>query len=99
MKLSFMLGRYEKLPLLRIDTDIMKFWTENKVCFPLLSNVASIILSIPTTEVDVERLFSHLTFVHSKLRNCLTDKIINDILFLRMTSKQHFENIEEEEIL
>ena len=96
--LAVELRQFQDLQRLRADTDIMDFWKKQKLAFPLLSIVALTILSIPITEVDVERLFSHLTFIHSKLRNCLTSSMISNIIFLRMSSKQDF-NCETDEIL
>lgn len=89
--LAVELRRFQDLKRLRADTNILDFWNKQKFDFPLLSEIALTVLSIPVTEVDVERLFSHLTFIHSKLRNCLSDKLISDILFLRMSSKQNFD--------
>lgn len=94
--LAVELRKYEALNRFRADTNIIDYWKAQRFSSPLLSNIALTVLSIPVTEVDVERLFSHLTFIHSKLRNCLSDKLISDVLFLRMSSKQVFcDNIEE----
>lgn len=94
--LAVELRHYTDQKRFRADTNIMEFWKNHKSAFPLLSKIALMILTIPVTEVDVERLFSHLSFIHSKLRNCLTSEMISNILFLRLSSKQTFENMSEE---
>lgn len=64
--LAVELRHFQAIERLRADMNIMDFWKKQKLAFPLLSSVALTILSIPVTEVDVERLFSHLTFTSPK---------------------------------
>lgn len=71
--------------------DTVKFWTEVQQsrdaagCCPYkdLFNVATKIMSLPHSNADIERVFSLMNVVKSKLRNALHLKTINAILFIR----------------
>jgi hypothetical protein len=63
-----------------------QFWIKNDN-FPLLKNIALDIISVPMTEISVERKFSHLNFILNKQRSCLEGENLDDIFFLRMNSK------------
>jgi hypothetical protein len=63
------------------------WWKEKAEMFPILSPIALDIISVPVTEVTVERLFSHLKTIVSKHRSTLKDNLTEDILFLRMNEK------------
>lgn len=41
------------------DEDVLIYWKNKQSTFPILSNLAKLILSIPATSVPSERLFSH----------------------------------------
>lgn len=77
---------YEKLPRLRAEKQIMEFW-ENQEKFPMLKKIAADILSVPVTEVSVERMFSHLSFILNRYRSTLKADLLEDILFLRLNKK------------
>ena len=76
-------------PRLKASESILKFWERNKGTYPDLFRVAVVILSVPGTQVTVERLFSQLKFILNYLRNSLDADIIDDILLL----KANFNNI------
>lgn len=84
--LEIELLRYEKLPRLSSKENVMIFW-KNHLTFPILSQIAMIILTVPLTEVDVERLFSNLNFVLNSHRSTMTSDIVDDILIVRMNKK------------
>jgi hypothetical protein len=65
----------------------MTWWKNRSTDFPILSAIAFDIISVPVTEVTVERLFSHLKIVVNRHRSLLKGDLINDILFLRMNEK------------
>lgn len=92
------IGRIEKLKkeidayenLARITTgrpDCLKWWSGVKEKFPLLSRIAVIILSVPVTEVTVERMFSHLKVVLSDRRTKMNGNLLEAIIFLRLNKK------------
>lgn len=65
---------------------IHEFWCENQRRFPLLYQLADIIMSIPPTEVGCERNFSKLSFLMNRLRCSLSDQEIEKMLFLNLNS-------------
>lgn len=83
------LNAYDLLPRLPPGEQIMELWKETKA-FPVLKEIALDIISVPMTEVSVERLFSHLNFILNQHRSTLNGNLIEDILFLRMNNT--FEN-------
>ena len=50
---------------------------------PVIKDVCFILVSLPVTQVSVERLFSSLKLLKSDLRNRLKSDIVDDMLFLR----------------
>lgn len=73
-------------PLLDHSQNIFSYWKLKKKSFPLLYQLAQIVLSAPATQVTVERLFSSLKFVLSNLRMSFKDNLVDDILFIRNNS-------------
>lgn len=87
-KLKNEIEDYEKLPrITAARPNNLKWWNERSKDFPLLSRIALVTLSVPVTEVSVERLFSHLKIVVSDRRTNLRSEIIEAILFLRINKK------------
>lgn len=64
----------------------LQFWQNNKYNYPELYVLSQIVFAAPATQVSVERLFSALRFIFSRLRSRLSGNIINDILIIRMNS-------------
>lgn len=64
--------------------DILRYWKQRKVSNPRLYRIAMALLSIPSTQVTVERLFSQLKLVITDSRTKLGDKMIKDIMLLKM---------------
>ncbi|CAK1591073.1 unnamed protein product [Parnassius mnemosyne] len=81
LKASFKIFLEE--PLLKSSESVLKFWEEKQLIYPQLYQLARVALSVPATQVSVERLFSALKFIVSNLRMNLKDDIIEDILFVR----------------
>lgn len=82
---------YEQEMLLKEEVqskpDAIKYWKENLYQYPTLGPAALDLICCPMTEVSVERLFSHMSYVLSPLRNRLTGDILQDILFLRVNNR------------
>lgn len=68
-----------------IDTDILKFWNENPD--EELSKLAKIVFSVPATQVTVERAFSTLKFILTDKRDNIDEKLLEDILLIRLNEK------------
>lgn len=77
---------FESLPRLPVNSNILEFWKIQK-SFPVLKNIAFDIISVPVTEVSVERMFSHLNFILNAYRSSLKADLLEDILLLRMNEK------------
>jgi len=71
--------------------DTIKFWAEvlinkdagNNNPFSGLAEFALKILSLPWSNAEVERIFSQMNIVKSKLRNAMSIKTLNAILYVR----------------
>lgn len=64
-------------------TDILQFWNEKKKNQFELYKLATVVLSVPATQVSVERLFSGLKFILSPLRININENILEDQLLVR----------------
>jgi len=60
----------------------VNWWNLMKGRYPILSDVAIRILSIPATSAASERNWSAFGFIHSKLRNRLHEKRVEKIVYL-----------------
>ena len=60
------------------------FWTlkDVKLAFPILHKIVCDTIHVPTSNVAVESLYSHVTDIKTFKRSKLTDKNLNDILTL-----------------
>lgn len=82
-----MLRTFSEYPRLHSNENILRFWHNNKNNMPELYSLAEVALSVPPTQVSVERLFSTLKYILSLLRYNLSDDIFNDILILRANAE------------
>lgn len=73
-----------KVPITPDSFDIIKHWKQRKLSNPKMYRIAMALLSIPSTQVTVERTFSQLKLVLTDLRSRLSDKSIKDIMLLKM---------------
>lgn len=80
------LHTFDSLSRVPINTQIMEFWKDQKQ-LPVLKEIVLDIISVPVTEVSVERMFSHLNFILNAHRSTLRADLLEDILFLRMNNK------------
>lgn len=64
--------------------DILNYWKQRRFMNPGIYRLAREILSIPSTQVTVERLFSQLKFVMPDNRMRLSDKSVKDLMLLKM---------------
>ncbi|XP_055610540.1 uncharacterized protein LOC129757363 [Uranotaenia lowii] len=67
--------------------DIWKHWKDRINSHPELAEVALSIMSVPSTQVSVERSFSGLALVLSPARTNLTAKNLENILLVKLNSE------------
>lgn len=65
---------------------VLSFWESQKDVFPELYVLASVINSIPPTQATVERSFSMLNFVYTCRRHNLGQKMLRDILTIKLNA-------------
>lgn len=81
------LNIYQSISRVSPNSDVSKYWTNAFQEFPSIASVALDVISVPVTEVSVERVFSHLNYIMNKYRTSLDEGLLEDILFLRMNKK------------
>lgn len=86
-KIMVEIAKFQKLGRIDLNTNIHTFWLESRMQQPLLYELATVIMSIPPTEVSCERNFSKLKFIMNRLRCSLSDKEIEKINFLSLNSE------------
>lgn len=67
-----------------LTKSVLTFWEENKFTKPELYKLANIIFAIPPTQSSVERSFSALALILTPLRTQLSDKVLSEILLIRL---------------
>lgn len=83
------LDRYLNLELDRskLQSDPLPFWKENQYKFPLLSQYARSIHSIPATSASVEREFSGAGLIFNERRTNLKPEQVDNVLLIRSMQK------------
>ncbi|KAK3925995.1 E3 SUMO-protein ligase ZBED1 [Frankliniella fusca] len=81
--ISALLQDYWKWKRLDKDASVLEFWETKKSAHPELYALATVALSVPMTQVSVERTFSHLRQILSILRYNLSPSVINDIILVK----------------
>ena len=77
------LDAYIKLPRLSLTTNILEHWESQKNSNLVLYILSQVALSIPATQVSVERLFSSLKFILSAQRAQLAQQKLTNVMFIR----------------
>lgn len=67
--------------------DTWKHWTARKDTHPELSAVALVVMTVPSTQVSVERSFSALAIVLSPARTKLSAQNLANILLIKLNSE------------
>lgn len=77
---------------LESGASVLEYWVNVKDTRPELYKIASILFAVPPTDVISERNFSTLNFILNKYRNSLSDKSLEQILFIKL-NKDVFQEI------
>lgn len=72
--------------------DVRKHWLARKHTHPELYAVATVVHSVPSTQVSVERSFSALALLLSNIRTGLSDEALEEILIIKL-NKDVFEKV------
>lgn len=81
------LDRYEVLPHVSIDDDVLVWWNDHESSFPLLRKFARKYLAVLATSTPSERVFSTGGRVISDHRICLTGEHADQLIFLAMNKQ------------
>lgn len=79
------------------ELTVMDYWEKEKEKQPQLYKLAAIVFSIPPTETQIERDFSHLDYVFNDRRCSLTEERLEDIMVINL-NPQLFDIVKEEEL-
>lgn len=77
------LDSFWKEPRIDKDNNVLIYWESKKAVQPILFALSNIVLSVPATQVSVERLFSSLKFVLSPQRAQMSEPLLNSLLLVR----------------
>ena len=66
---------------------MIQYWIKKRYTDPKLFRLTKILLSVPSTQVTVKRLFSQLKFVITDNRMKLKDETVKNVMFLKMNSQ------------
>ena len=80
--------RYRNVPVIPIANDPLEWWKENEYVFPTLAQLAKMYLSIPSTSVPSERVFSTAGDVVTAQRAMLQSENVDRLIFLKKNMKQ-----------
>ena len=70
-----------------------------KTLFPNLSKIGAICLSIPVTTASVERSFSQMKLIKTRLRSSLNDKSLSDLMKIALESPDELTDSHLEEVV
>lgn len=77
------LGTYDRTTVpVEPKEDVFEYWERQRLGAPELYELAMVVLSIPATQVSVERLFSALRFILRPQRYGLSAQHVDDVAFL-----------------
>ena len=70
-----------------------------KTLFPNLSKIGAIYLSIPVTTASVERSFSQMKLIKTRLRSSLNDKSLSNLMKIALESPDELTHSHLEEVV
>lgn len=77
----------EKIERIHYKTSIWSFWLDQQTSYPILFELATMILSIPPTQATAERGFSVLGYVYNTRRTRLGKEMLQDILSIKLNEE------------
>lgn len=96
-RIEELLNAYENEKSEDMNVSVLDFWEKKKEDSPELYKLAMIVHAVPATQASVERTFSTLTFVFSKLRGRLSAKLLENIMLIKL-NKDLFDAVLSDEL-
>ncbi|KAF0751313.1 zinc finger BED domain-containing protein RICESLEEPER 1-like isoform X2, partial [Aphis craccivora] len=78
---------YDGVQRIPYESDIREYWSLKEKEMPELYEISQILMSIPATQVSVERTFSTLKFILSDLRGNLSPALLESILIIKCNTQ------------
>lgn len=78
-----LLEHFSKLPPEKPKTNVLEFWERNKYAKPELYKLSQVVYCVAPTQTPTERSNSTLSFVFTRLRGNIGQKLLEDILVAR----------------
>lgn len=66
------------------DIDVLAYWKGKMATDKELAELALVVLSLPASQVSVERAFSLLPLIFTKMRTKTGDEMLEELLFVRL---------------
>jgi hypothetical protein len=78
--------KYDNLVINLTDIDILKFWRENEINYPLLSKLVPKYFCIMASSTSPERGFSNMGRIITKIRSSILPQTVSDLMLLKSNS-------------
>ena len=83
------INRYKELHQINVTKNPLKWWKDNSIYFPLLSNLVKSRLCIPATSVPSERSFSTAGDIVTAQRATLNSDMVDKLIFVVSDGTHH----------
>lgn len=91
------ISEYDKnAPQLASTHDILQFWKENENNYPMLFELAMIIMAISPTQTSVERSFSAFSFIFNRFRQRMSPEHLQKVSLIRLNKDLFYKYYESE---
>lgn len=81
-------ARSANVPVDITDFNLIQFWDDRAEIYPMLYKVVQYLITIPPTQVTVERAFSTLKFICSDQRCGLSETMLETILTIKLNASR-----------
>lgn len=85
--IASVLDAYSREACLKRSENVLRYWASMAASNADMHKLATAVIALPVTQVSIERAFSSLKFILSPLRSSLNDRILEDILFIRLNTQ------------
>ncbi|KAF0721881.1 zinc finger BED domain-containing protein RICESLEEPER 1-like isoform X1 [Aphis craccivora] len=80
-------GKFDDVQRIPYDSNIRDYWRLKEKEMPEFYEISQVLMSIPATQVSVERSFSSLKFILSDLRGNLSPTLLESIMILKCNTQ------------